>query len=160
MDKYERRRLRLIELIKTQCNGVAAEFARRIERDASYVARMLYPEGKNGKKRIADDMMELIENAYGLPRGYLDAADSTAPAEPKPYNTYPTAYTSPALHSTREEPNHPLVVRYATADAATRALVDIALGGPNDPLPPGLSPAMRTLVDMARAAIRAEQTKY
>lgn len=33
---------------------------------------MLYPEGKAGKRRIADDMMEIIENAFVLPRGWLD----------------------------------------------------------------------------------------
>nr|WP_250392301.1 S24 family peptidase [Escherichia coli] len=38
---------------------------------------MLYPEGKSGKKRIADDMMELIEKSFNLPRGWMDMlADS------------------------------------------------------------------------------------
>ncbi len=72
MDKYERRRQRLIELRDTKCGGNAAELARRIERDASYVTRMLYPEGKRGKKRIADEMIEVIEVAFGLPQGWLD----------------------------------------------------------------------------------------
>lgn len=76
MDKYERRRLRLIELIAGRCGGVAAAFARAIGRDASYVSRMLYPEGKIGKKRIADDMMEVIEKAFDLPRGWLDSDGS------------------------------------------------------------------------------------
>lgn len=77
MDKYERRRLRLIELRETRCNGKAAELAKAIGRDASYVSRMLYPEGKAGKKRIADDMMEVIEKAFGLPRGWLDQSSDT-----------------------------------------------------------------------------------
>lgn len=84
MDKYERRRQRLQALIKERCNGVSAEFARKIERDASYVARMLYPEGKAGKKRIADDMMEVIEKAYDLPRGYLDTGAQES-LEPSPF---------------------------------------------------------------------------
>lgn len=33
---------------------------------------MLYPEGKKQKKRIADDMVEVIESAFGLPRGWMD----------------------------------------------------------------------------------------
>ncbi|WP_284271291.1 hypothetical protein [Mycoavidus cysteinexigens] len=33
---------------------------------------MLYPEGKRGKKRIADEMIEVIEVAFGLPQGWLD----------------------------------------------------------------------------------------
>ena len=86
MDKYERRRLRLTELITGRCSGVAAAFARAIGRDASYVSRMLYPEGKAGKKRIADDMMEVIEKAFDLPRGWLDGEGlgdqrSTGPSE-------------------------------------------------------------------------------
>lgn len=72
MDKYEHRRRRLIELRDTKCNGKAVEVARAIGREPSYVSRMLYPEGKAGKKRIADDMMEVIEKAFGLPRGWLD----------------------------------------------------------------------------------------
>lgn len=72
MDKYERRRLKLIELRDNKCDGNAACIARKIEREPSYVTRMLYPEGKAGKKRISDDMMELIENRFGLPRGWMD----------------------------------------------------------------------------------------
>ncbi len=72
MDKYECRRRRLQELINTRCGGIAAALARKIEREPSYVARMLYPEGKAGKKRIADGMIELIEQTFDLPRGWLD----------------------------------------------------------------------------------------
>ena len=83
MDKYERRRERLAQLIQSRCGGVSALFARTIERDASYVARMLYPEGKPGRKRIADDMMEIIEKAFDLPRGWLDDRE----ASPEPVDT-------------------------------------------------------------------------
>lgn len=47
----------------------------------------------------------------------------------------------------------PLLTRYQQADAATRTLIDIALTHPDDPLPEGLSPSLRTLVAMARTAI-------
>ncbi|EOD4081041.1 hypothetical protein ACOHX9_000099 [Yersinia enterocolitica] len=72
MDKYEKRRLRLIQIRDEICGGKAAEVARRISREPSYVSRMLYPEGKKGKKRIADDMVELLETSFKLPRGWLD----------------------------------------------------------------------------------------
>lgn len=72
MDKYEQRRLRLEEIRDRFCNGKASDLARRIEREPSYISRMLYPEGKNGKKRIADDMVEIIEKAFSLPRGWMD----------------------------------------------------------------------------------------
>lgn len=79
MDKYEQRRLKLIEIRDRFCNGKAAELARRIEREPSYISRMLYPEGKAGRKRIADDMMEIIENAFSLPRGWMDSITSEMP---------------------------------------------------------------------------------
>lgn len=79
MDKYEQRRLKLIEIRDRFCNGKAAELARRIEREPSYISRMLYPEGKPGRKRIADDMMEIIENAFNLPRGWMDSIASEMP---------------------------------------------------------------------------------
>lgn len=77
MDKYERRRIRLMELRDTKCNGVAATLAEKISRDQSYVTRMLYPAGKKGKKRIADDMIEVIETAFKLPHGWLDQEPGT-----------------------------------------------------------------------------------
>lgn len=73
MDKYERRRLNLIKLRDEKCNGKAADLAKKIGRDPSYVARMLYEEGKAGKKRIADDMIEVIEDAFQLKKGWLDS---------------------------------------------------------------------------------------
>lgn len=83
MDKYECRRLKLIELRDTRCNGVAADLAEKLDRSASYVSRMLYPEGKPGKKRIADDMVELIEKAFDLPFGWLNNQSSLAHNRPE-----------------------------------------------------------------------------
>ncbi|SEN73125.1 hypothetical protein [Nitrosomonas marina] len=76
MDKYERRRLNLIKLRDEKCNGVNAEIARKIGKDQSYVNRIFYPEGKKGKKRIGDDIKEIIETEFGLPTGWLDGVDS------------------------------------------------------------------------------------
>ena len=74
---FERRRIRLIELINEKCNGNRSEFARSIGREPSYVVRMLYPEGKKDKKRISDTIMIAIENRYNLPRGWFDADTDT-----------------------------------------------------------------------------------
>lgn len=84
MDKYEARRQRLRQLIDERCAGVSAAFAKQIGRDASYVTRMLYPEGKSGRKRIADDMIEIIETAFDLPRGWLDGIERQAAYAPTP----------------------------------------------------------------------------
>ena len=72
MDKYEKRRLRLMQIRDEMCGGKAVEVARKIEREPSYVSRMLYDETKKGRKRIADDMVEIIEKAFSLPSGWMD----------------------------------------------------------------------------------------
>lgn len=94
MNKYEKRRLRLIQLRDDYCNGNASELARKIGREPSYVARMLWTEDKTGRKRIADDMMEIIENAFALPRGWMDGivqdnTNVTYLGPYKPSNKYP-----------------------------------------------------------------------
>lgn len=94
MDKYEKRRLRLIQLRDEFCNGNASELARKLEREPSYVSRMLWPEGKSGRKRIADGMIEVIENAFELPRGWMDEivsspANISSLTPYRPSNTYP-----------------------------------------------------------------------
>lgn len=66
MDKYELRRLALLDILATQCGGNAASLAARIGKDASYVHRMLYPEGKAGRKRIGEDMAELIGSTFSV----------------------------------------------------------------------------------------------
>ena len=56
-------------------------------REPSYVSRMLYPEGKKGKKRIADDMVEIIEESFGLPRGWMDGIVSSSTNTASSYET-------------------------------------------------------------------------
>ncbi|WP_258020361.1 LexA family protein [Yersinia enterocolitica] len=78
MDKYEKRRQRLIQIRNEMCDGKVVNVARKISREPSYVSRMLYEEGKKGKKRIADDMVEIIENAFDLPPGWLDGINTNS----------------------------------------------------------------------------------
>lgn len=72
MDKYEIRRRKVLELIDSQCGGVHAKFAEKIDRSPSYVGRMLYEEGKKGKKNISDTLIDAIEQKFKLTRGWLD----------------------------------------------------------------------------------------
>jgi hypothetical protein len=60
----EARRLWVAKLVETECNGVKADFARKIGKDASYVARMLYEPEKDGAKAIGEDMMRAIMAAF------------------------------------------------------------------------------------------------
>lgn len=72
MDKYEVRRLRLLDLIDNKCGGKINALAAKIDRSDSYVSRMLYEEGKAGKKRIGEDMADLITEKFDLPMYWLD----------------------------------------------------------------------------------------
>lgn len=72
MDKYERRRQNLLKLRDTRCGGKASALAQKLGRSPNYVSRMLYELDKEGRKRIADDMVDLIEERFELPRGWLD----------------------------------------------------------------------------------------
>ena len=60
MDKYEYRRQRLLELKDTACNGTVSSLADKLGRSASYVSRMLYSEDNPNRKRIGDDMLDVI----------------------------------------------------------------------------------------------------
>jgi phage repressor protein C with HTH and peptisase S24 domain len=66
MDKYELRRLTLLKLMNSECNGKIADLAKKLGRSDSYVSRMLYEEGKAGRKRIGDDMKDVIESTFGI----------------------------------------------------------------------------------------------
>lgn len=75
MDKYERRRLRLIRIKDELCDGNVAELARKLEKADTYVHRMLYPIGKAGKKRIGEDSVDKVRDEFGI-----DLDESSAPA--------------------------------------------------------------------------------
>lgn len=86
MDKFEIRRLNLASLMRARCNGSAAELAKKISREPSYVSRMLYEEGRASKKRIGEDMAEVIEQAFNLVKGSLSEmpSENDIPSEPPP----------------------------------------------------------------------------
>jgi hypothetical protein len=71
------------------CGGNAAELARRIKKDATYVNRLFYPAGKKGAKGIGLEIMAACNTAFNLPPGYWDG-------KPRPY-AEPEALTPEAL---------------------------------------------------------------
>ena len=126
MDKYEARRQRLRQLIDEKCEGVSSAFAKQIGRDASYVTRMLYPDGKKGRKRIADDMMEIIETAFDLPRGWLDGIERTVSYPPSPALRVAEPTPEPSAQLIAEptpEPSAQLIAEHAAALAEQAARV-------------------------------------
>lgn len=68
MDKYEIRRLALIRLIESlnhpNGRGGQKRVADRLEVDPNYVSRMCYEEGKAGRKRIGEDTVEKLNEAF------------------------------------------------------------------------------------------------
>ena len=80
MDKYEARRTALQALISSFGKGGIAHVAAKIDKSASYVSRMLYPENKPGKKRIGEDSVDLLNAAFP---GWLD----TPPTDTSPVLT-------------------------------------------------------------------------
>lgn len=89
MDKYEQRRQALRALVDGLGRGGISAVAKKIGKEASYVSRMLYPEGKSGMKRIGEDTVELLRAEYPgffIATGVHGTADSEAAAngEPQP----------------------------------------------------------------------------
>lgn len=67
MDKFERRRLRLLRIKNELCNRKVAELAKRLgKEEGTYVHRLLYPEGKPNKKNIGDDYVQLVLEKFGI----------------------------------------------------------------------------------------------
>lgn len=64
MDKYETRRLALVALREKLGKGGIAKIAAAIGKDPNYVSRMLYPPGKDHRKRIGEDSAELLDAAF------------------------------------------------------------------------------------------------
>ncbi len=77
MDKYERRRLRLLRVRDEQFEGSNAALAKRLGKAPDYLTRMLYEADKAGRKRIGEDSVEAIKLELGI-----DLDGDAAPAAP------------------------------------------------------------------------------
>lgn len=74
MDKFENRRHRLMALLQKQHpgRGGIARMSENTNITPSYLSRLLYEPGKQGRKNLAEEVMERLERAYDLPRGWFD----------------------------------------------------------------------------------------
>lgn len=73
--KREIRQQRLRQLIDEMSNGNIADFARKIDREPSYVSRMLYPADKNGAKPIGEKMINDICKKLDLPLNWFETTE-------------------------------------------------------------------------------------
>ena len=78
MDKYDRLQALMLGIKERYCGGTAAELARKLGRDASYVNRLFYARGKNGAKGIGPDIMERASEVFALPRGFWEMSPEEA----------------------------------------------------------------------------------
>lgn len=76
MDKYEQRRQALRQLKERLGRGGIARIAAEIGKEPNYVSRMLYPPEKEGRKRIGEDSVEVLDRKFP---GWL-SGDATEPS--------------------------------------------------------------------------------
>jgi hypothetical protein len=72
MDIQEIRRLNLQYLIDTKFNGVVATFARKVDKDSSYISRCLYPPEKKHSKKMGEKVAAEFCEALSFPRTWMD----------------------------------------------------------------------------------------
>lgn len=87
MNRYEIRRLNLIRLKDELCGGKIVNLANRLKKNQGFVSRLLYEEGKNYKRNIADKLVADIESAFNLPRGWLDGLSADNQLLPQSIDT-------------------------------------------------------------------------
>lgn len=79
MDKYEARRRALKALVNHFGHGGIARIADRIDKAPNYVSRMLYEPGKPGRKRIGEDTLDALVEAY--PEAFSSCSHGPVPRE-------------------------------------------------------------------------------
>lgn len=74
MPEFTNHQLLLMRLRDELCDKSAAELARKIGKDATYVSRLFYPIGKKGRKGVGLEIMSACTTAFSLKPGYWDGA--------------------------------------------------------------------------------------
>lgn len=72
MPEFTNHQMLLMRLRDEQCHGKAAELARMIGKDATYVSRLFYPIGKKGGKGVGLEIMSACTKAFKLQPGYWE----------------------------------------------------------------------------------------
>lgn len=80
-EEFTKRQRLLMRIRDDRCGGNAAELARKIKKDATYVNRLLYPIGKKGGKGVGLEIMDACNKAFKLPPGYWDGPAPPAAQE-------------------------------------------------------------------------------
>jgi hypothetical protein len=113
MDKFEERRLALLNLVNGMGRGGRIQVANAIGKTPDYISRMLYPKDKPGKKGIGEESVELLDKSFP---GWLKKMGE---AQSPQANETPSTYGVPRwpfLSVTQEE--------WARIPFATRQLLE------------------------------------
>lgn len=73
--QFTREQELLMQLRKEKCGDNAAELARKLKLDSTYVNRLFYPIGKKGRKGIGLKVMRAASEVFNLPPGFWEGAD-------------------------------------------------------------------------------------
>jgi phage repressor protein C with HTH and peptisase S24 domain len=114
MDKYETRRNLLQRLVDSFGRGGQRQVADKIGVEANYISRLLYPEGKSGKKRIGEDVWDKIVDAFP---NFPSDVNSTQPNENAPASSLRPAFSRRAIEINTDD----------TDDYVTVSRVDLKL---------------------------------
>ena len=90
MAEYTNEQQLLMHLRDAECRGNAAELARKIGKDPTYVSRLFYPIGKKARKSIGLEIMQSCTKAFSLPPGFWERPAKSAEAYPAGTDTFPT----------------------------------------------------------------------
>lgn len=92
----EIRRANMRHLVETHCNGTLKEFASRVGVQTAQASHL-----NTGFRNIGDNIARRIENAFDLPRGWLDLNREDNGLTPQEPTAQETPATSPANQLTR-----------------------------------------------------------
>jgi phage repressor protein C with HTH and peptisase S24 domain len=168
MDKFEKRRRSLKALVESLGHGGIAKIADSIGKAPSYVSRMLYEEGKSGKKNIGEDSWDLLIAAFSEQLGarHQDVEDAlqriasagvSSPATRQDYVRVDQLNAEGDMGEGRINDDLPEVVRAVDfTPSYIRALVGFVpapgrlklVSGRGDSMRPTIMPGDTVLVDM------------
>jgi phage repressor protein C with HTH and peptisase S24 domain len=77
MSEFTQHQLLLMRIRDERCDGNAAELARKVKKDSTYIHRLFYPPGKKGAKGIGLEIMAACTEAFDLHPGYWDGVDQS-----------------------------------------------------------------------------------
>lgn len=142
--KQRRRELKMSQKVLSELAGISQPAIVKIEKGAETAHVVMLAKAL----QVTPDWLQ-----FGDDRPYRLESNVTYIGEGKDRK----ATLELMMHMPKPTPEMQLAARYTSLPADTKALIDIALSDPDEPIPHGLSPSIRTMINMVREAIKREQ---